>query len=246
MQDETEKTKPSRGIYLLPNLITTIALFCGFSSIIAALHHQFANAALGVYVAMIADLLDGRVARLTGTESDFGAEYDSLSDMVSFGIAPALLIYTWSLDNLGHYGWLIAFVYAAAGALRLARFNTQDDHTTDFQGLSIPAAAGLLVGLVWVFHNKGNLLAHDILGAVITVLAALLMVSSVPYSSFKQFNFRRKAPFIAIVLVILLFVVISLDPPGVIFGGFALYALSGPAMFLVNKFRKKKANIPAD
>lgn len=128
MSEELEKSKPSRGIYLIPNFITTLGLFGGFSSIVAAMHAHFTMAALGVYLAMIADMLDGRAARLTNTQSEFGAQYDSLADVISFGVAPALIIYSWSLVSLGKVGWLVAFIFAAAGALRLARFNTQDDH----------------------------------------------------------------------------------------------------------------------
>lgn len=226
-----------RGIYLLPNLFTTAGLFAGFYAIVAAMKGFFDAAAIAIFIAMIMDALDGRVARLTNTQSAFGAEYDSLSDLASFGVAPALVVYSWSLESLGKLGWLAAFVFAAAGALRLARFNTQV-HTMDkryFQGLPIPAAAGFIASMVWLgveYAIPGGSIV--ILVALLTILVAALMVSNVRYHSFKQVDLKGKVPFVAILLVVLIFVGISLDPPKVLFLIFFCYALSGPILTLWN------------
>lgn len=223
------------GIYLLPNLFTTAALFSGFYAIVAAMQEKFAAAALAIFIAMVLDMLDGRIARMTNTQSEFGAEYDSLADLVSFGLAPALLMYQWGLDTLGKSGWLAAFIYTAAAALRLARFNTQAA-TADkafFQGLPSPAAAALLAGTVWVFTD------YDIDGErlnflifFLTISAGLLMVSNVRYRSFKDLDLKGKVPFVRVLFVVLLFVLVSIDPPQMLLLSFALYALSGPALTL--------------
>lgn len=230
--------KPRRGIYLLPNLFTTAALFAGFYAIIAAQKGQFSLAAIAIVVAMVLDGMDGRVARMTNTQSDFGAEYDSLADMVSFGVAPALIVYEWSLYHVGELatgwsqvGWLAAFLYVACTGLRLARFNTQIGKTDKrfFQGLASPSAAVVMVGMVWFSRDLG-ISGRDlmILAFAVTIATGLLMVSNIPYYSFKEFGSGRRVPFIALVAVVLLFVFTSIDPPKVIFSGFALYALSGP------------------
>lgn len=235
--EEDAKQKGRRGIYLLPNLFTTAGLFAGFYAIVAAMKGVFDLAAIAIFVAMIMDSLDGRVARLTNTQSAFGAEYDSLSDLASFGIAPALVVYSWSLNALGKLGWLAAFIYAAAGALRLARFNTQIGIADKryFQGLPIPAAAGVIASLVWLgsdYAIPGTGVA--ILIGSITVLAALLMVSNIRYHSFKHVDLKGRVPFVAILVIVLIFVAISLDPPKVLFLLAFGYAISGPILTLWN------------
>lgn len=247
MSDQNSRTR-SKGIYLLPNLITTGGLFAGFYAIIAAMRGDFSYAALAIYGAMLMDGLDGRVARLTNTQSEFGAEYDSLADVVSFGIAPSLVAYSWGLMSLGKPGWLAAFFYAAATALRLARFNVKSDEeggaSDFFQGLPSPAAGGLIAGMVSVAYEYGvpGLKLWD-LAAVVTVLTAILMVSNVPYYSFKHFHLRGKVPFIALLAVLVGIVFISLDPPQVIFGVFALYVISGPLYVLKNWIMSKRQKI---
>jgi CDP-diacylglycerol---serine O-phosphatidyltransferase len=234
-----------RGLYLLPNLFTTAALFAGFYAIVAAINGRYQSAAISIFVAMLLDGMDGRIARLTNTQSDFGAEYDSLSDMVSFGVAPALVAYQWSLVAWGKLGWLAAFLYTSAAALRLARFNTQIG-TADkrfFQGLASPSAAALLAGLVWLCDDHG--LTHGAVLAplifLLTVSAALLMVSNVRYYSFKGLDFKGRVPFVRGLMVVFAFVFISLYPSGVLFGAFLLYALSGPVLTLIQLRRHRAA-----
>ena len=232
-----------RGIYLLPNLFTTGCLFSGFYAIVAAMGGRFEAAAVAIFVAMILDGLDGRVARLTNTQSAFGAEYDSLADMVSFGLAPALVVYVWALSGLGKLGWLGAFIYTAGTALRLARFNTQVGRADKryFQGLASPAAAAVVAGMVWVGHDyQATGLSISILAAVVTVCIGLLMVSNVRYRSFKDLDLKGKVPFVAILAVVLVFVLISLDPPQVLLAGFGVYAISGPVGTLLS-LRKRRA-----
>ncbi|MCB1926283.1 MAG: CDP-diacylglycerol--serine O-phosphatidyltransferase [Gammaproteobacteria bacterium] len=243
---EHERPKRARGIYLLPNLFTTAALFAGFYAVLAAMNDQFEKAAIAVFVAMILDGLDGRVARLTNTQTAFGAEYDSLSDMVAFGLAPSLVMYEWGLHFLGKLGWLAAFIYTAGAALRLARFNSQLD-TADkryFTGLPSPSAAAILAGFVWVaFDNTltGEAFAWPAL--VMTAGAGLLMVSNIRYHSFKQIDLRGKVPFVVVVAVMLAFAVILTEPPMVLFGLFFAYTLSGPLLALKRKMSKPA---PAD
>lgn len=225
-----EKKKPRRGIYLLPNLFTTGCLFSGYYAIVKAMAGNFENAAVAVFVAMILDGLDGRVARLTNTSTAFGVQYDSLADMVSFGLAPSLIIYEISLHNLGKLGWLVAFVYAACAALRLARFNTQVG-TADkrfFQGLPSPAAAAVVTGLVW-FSVDYKLSGEDIkwVALLLTLMAGLVMVSNFRYYSFKQIDLKGKIPFITVLVIVLVFVLVSLDPPQTLFAGFLIYMFSG-------------------
>jgi CDP-diacylglycerol--serine O-phosphatidyltransferase len=220
-----------RGIYLLPNLFTTAALFAGFYAIVQAMNQRFDQAAVAIFIAMVLDGLDGRVARLTRTQSAFGAEYDSLSDMVCFGAAPALIMYEWALKSLGRLGWIAAFVYCAGAALRLARFNTNIGVVDKrfFQGLPSPAAAALCAGLVWVIDDFRIERAEVIIGiaCVITVFAGLTMVSNVPFYSFKDINLRRSVPFWAILLIVLGLIVISTNPPVILFLLFVAYGLSG-------------------
>ncbi|MGA7802327.1 MAG: CDP-diacylglycerol--serine O-phosphatidyltransferase [Gammaproteobacteria bacterium] len=253
---ETESQEPRRrkGIYLLPNLLTTAGLFAGFYAIVAAMSEHFGPAAVAIFVAMIMDGLDGRVARLTNTQSDFGVQYDSLSDLVCFGLAPALVMYEWALRDMSGFGWawaklgwLAAFIYAAGTALRLARFNTQVG-TADkryFQGLPSPSAAAVLAGLVWVGSDMGIPGAEMIVpGFVLTVLMGLLMVSNIRYHSFKEIDFRNRVPFVAVLMVVLAFVLTSVDPPKVLFSVFLGYALSGPILTLwgLRKRRQERAN----
>jgi len=233
-----------RGIYLLPNLFTTAALFAGFYAIVQAMNGNFESSAVAVFIAMVLDGLDGRVARLTGTQSEFGAEYDSMSDMVSFGVAPALIVYEWALKEMDQWGWIIAFIYCACAALRLARFNTNIEVVDKrfFQGLPSPAAAALIAGLVWVMINfqvQGN----DIkwLACIVTLFAALTMVSNIPYYSGKEINLRRRVPFFTVLLLVLFFfVLIPSHPPLVLFFLFAAYAFSGYFVKLWRFGRSKK------
>ena len=229
-----------RSIYLLPNLFTTGALFAGFYAIVQAMNGKFEFAAVAVFIAMVLDGLDGRVARMTRTQSEFGAEYDSLSDMVSFGVAPSLLMYEWAFRELGKVGWFAAFIYCAGTALRLARFNTNHD-TFDkrfFQGLPSPAAAALVAGFVWVMNDYG-IAGADIrwVAVALTLFAGLSMVSNIRFYSFKDFNMRKSVPFIAIFLLALFFILISSYPPGVLFLLFFGYAISGYVSWLYG-FRK--------
>jgi CDP-diacylglycerol--serine O-phosphatidyltransferase len=231
-----------RGIYLLPNLFTTGALFAGFYAIVQAMNGHYEHSAVAIFIAMVLDGLDGRVARLTHTQSEFGAEYDSLSDMVSFGVAPSLVIYEWALKGLGKWGWFAAFIYCAATALRLARFNTNIDVVDKryFQGLPSPAAAALVAGFVWVMHDYG-IDGESIhwYAAVLAVFAGLSMVSNLPFYSFKDFNMRKSVPFVAIFLAALFFIVISSYPPGMLFGLFMCYALSGYVMWVWRRRHKQ-------
>ena len=221
---------PRRGIYLLPNLFTTAALFAGFFSIVQAMNQRYELAAQAIFVAMVLDGLDGRVARLTRTQSAFGAEYDSLSDMVSFGAAPALVVYEWALKGMDKLGWLAAFVYCVGAALRLARFNTQLEVADKryFQGLPSPAAAALVAGLVWVMVDRG-IAVYDIRWFVwaVTIFAGLTMVSTLKYYSGKNINLKKSVPFVVLFLLVLGFVLISYQPAFVLFGLFVAYALSG-------------------
>lgn len=222
-----------RGIYLLPNLFTSAALFGGFFAIVQAMNGRFELAAVAIFVAMVLDGLDGRVARLTHTQSAFGAEYDSLSDMVSFGVAPALIAYVWALRGLGKLGWVASFVYCVGAALRLARFNTQLEVADKryFQGLPSPAAAALIAGLVWVMTEYGVDGAKvRWLAFVVTLFAGLTMVSNIRYYSGKDINLRRSVPFMVVFLIAMSFVLIAYSPPEMLFTAVALYALSGYVM----------------
>lgn len=230
-----------RGIYLLPNLFTTAALFAGFYAIVQAMNGKFEYAAVAIFIAMILDGLDGRVARLTHTQSEFGAEYDSLSDMVSFGVAPSLIIYEWALKGLGKWGWFAAFIYCAGTALRLARFNTNIEvvDKNNFQGLPSPAAAALVASFVWVMldnHFSGQEVRWY--ACALTIFAGITMVSNIRYYSFKSVNMRKSVPFIVIFLFALFFIFISVDPPSMLFLLFLCYCLSGYVMHLWS-LRKK-------
>lgn len=242
METTSPKKNRRRGIYLLPNLFTTAALFSGFYAITSAMNNQFEIAAIAIFIAMVLDGLDGRVARLTNTQSAFGAEYDSMADMISFGAAPALVMYAWSLSTLGKAGWVAAFVHAAGAALRLARFNTQLD-TQDkryFQGLPSPSAAAILAGFIWVavkYEVPLESLHYVALGLSITT--GLLMVSNFRYSSFKDINLHGRVSFLWAILVMLLFALLYTNTPLVLFIIFALYAISGPVLTLVGRRRRR-------
>lgn len=231
---EMEK-KRHRGIYLLPNLFTTAGLFAGFYAIIAAMNGRFEAAVIAVFIAMFMDGLDGRIARLTNTQSDFGKEYDSLADMVSFGVAPALVMYTWALAPLGKVGFAAAFMYAAGAALRLARFNTQVGIADKryFQGLASPAAAALLVSFVW-WGDDAGWARQDLswIAAFLSVSAGILMVSTVRYSSFKDLDLKGTVPFFKMLLVVAAFVLVAMDPPRMIFLIVFGYAAFGVGMTL--------------
>ena len=241
--DELVSNKPTkrRGIYVIPNGLTTLALFAGFYAVIAAINGQFSEASMAIFIAMVLDGLDGRVARMTNSQSEFGAEYDSLADMVSFGVAPALIVYTWSLSSLPELGWIVSFIYVAGAALRLARFNTHVGSADKryFQGLASPAAAGFLVGFVWLCHE------HSISGAslsylviAMTIISGLLMVSNVKYRSFKDLDLKNKVPFFVVLIMVLIFVTIVYQPPLVLFSIFTLYTFSGIVGFIIRKFKK--------
>lgn len=235
-----------RGIYLLPNLFTTAALFSGFYAIVSAMDGNFANASIAIFVAMVLDGLDGRVARLTNTQSAFGAEYDSLSDMVAFGVAPALVVFSWSLADLGKVGWVFAFIYVAGAALRLARFNTHvgDEDKRFFTGLASPSAAGLVAGMVWALSDFG-VDGGDIsfLVGLLTALAGLMMVSNVRYYSFKDLDLKGRVPFFVILLVVLVLAVIASDPSRILWLIFIAYSLSGPLQALW-RWRQKQKSTP--
>lgn len=244
------KTPPRKGIYLLPNLLTTGAMFAGFYAVVAAMQGKFEAAAVAVFVAMILDGLDGRVARMTNTQSEFGAQYDSMADLISFGVAPGLVMYQWALVHLqssgaawGKAGWLAAFVYVACAALRLARFNVQIGKVDKrfFVGLPSPASAALMVGMVWVFHDLDVTGRNVQIPALFLTLAAgLLMVSNVSFYSFKDFDLRNRVPFVAVLVVLLVFALTTIDPPKVLFGVFLLYALSGPVLWAWRRWRRLK------
>ena len=219
-----------RGIYILPNLFTTGALFAGFYAIVQAMNGAYEQAAVAVFVAMVLDGLDGRVARMTKTQSAFGAEYDSLADMVSFGAAPALIVYEWAQRGMGKFGWMAAFLYCAGAALRLARFNTtlETGDKRYFQGLPSPAAAALVAGFIWVMGDLG-VAGPDVawLAAPLTIFAGVTMVTSVKFHSFKDINLRKSVPFVVVAAFALALALISSYPPGWLFGFFLVYALSG-------------------
>jgi CDP-diacylglycerol--serine O-phosphatidyltransferase len=234
-----------RGIYLLPNLFTTASLFSGFYAIVQAMNGHFETAAIAIFVAMVLDGLDGRIARLTHTQSEFGAQYDSLSDMVSFGAAPALVMYVWALKDLGKLGWIAAFVYCAGAALRLARFNTNIDVIDKryFQGLPSPMAAAMLAGLVWVFDDLGidRELWLSIIAWVFTMYAGITMVTNVPFYSFKEFNVKRAVPFWVVAVFAAGLAIISLKPSIVLFLMVFAYGVSGYVLWSMGKRAKSAA-----
>ncbi len=237
-----------RGIYLLPNLFTTGALFFGFYAIVASMNDQFSAAAIAIFVAMMLDGLDGRVARFTNTQSEFGEQYDSLSDIVAFGVAPAIVVFNWDLDTFGKIGWVATFMYVAGTALRLARFNVQIDVVSKhyFIGLPCPSAAAVVAGFIWVV-DRFALMNHfvGVFSAILIALLGLLMVSNFPYYSFKVLDVKGKVPFFVILLIVLVFTIIAIQPAIVLLSIFMLYALSGPVLWLWRLYKKsarKSAN----
>jgi CDP-diacylglycerol--serine O-phosphatidyltransferase len=254
VEPDSNRTRSPRGIPLLPNMITTAGLFAGFYAIVAAMNGRFEAASIAIFVAMIMDGIDGRVARLTKTQSEFGVQYDSLSDMVCFGVAPALVMYEWSLQAMisvgwAKLGWLAAFIFTAGAALRLARFNAQTSTAEKryFKGLPSPSAAGVLAGFIWVGVDLGVTGTQLVYPAfVLTVLTGLLMVSNVRYYSFKEFDFKNRVPFVTILVVVLVYVFASIDPPKVLFSGFLLYALSGVMLTLLQLRSARKARKQAE
>jgi CDP-diacylglycerol---serine O-phosphatidyltransferase len=243
---EGGRTVRRQGIYLLPNLFTTGALFAGFYSIIAAMRGDFESASIAIFFAMVFDGLDGRIARLTNTSSKFGAEYDSLADMVSFGVAPALVMFSWALGDVGKFGWSATFIYVACAALRLARFNTRIDKADKnvFTGLASPAAAAVVASTVWVCHDEGwvgEALPHElsILVGFLTALLGFLMIANFPYNSFKGIDFRGRVPFVVMIAVIFVFGLVTVDPPRIFLLAFLVYAASGPVMQVIS-WRKRR------
>lgn len=260
MTDPTAANEPTqprprnRGVYLLPNLFTTAVLFSGFYAIVAAADGNFDRAGIAIFIAMLCDGLDGRIARWTGTQSDFGKEYDSLSDMVAFGVAPAIVAYQWGVARIAEYGtvwervgWLATFFYAASAALRLARFNARAA-TADkryFEGLPSPSGAAVLAGFVWMMADRelDGLVALSLAFAV-ALIAGALMVSRFAYLSGKDFNWRRRVPTAALLLVPLSFLVVGSSPPEMLFGTFSLYALSGPVTWLWRRLFRARRAVP--
>lgn len=235
-----------KGIYLLPNMITTSALFCGFYAIVMSLNVDFKQSTIAIFIGMVLDSLDGRVARLTRTQSEFGAQLDSLSDMVTFGVAPALVAYEWSLKGMGRIGWVAAFVFCACAALRLARFNTNIAIVDKrfFQGLPSPSAAAIVAGFIWLMDDMniaGN--QYEWLCWAITLVAGLTMVTNIPFYSFKDMKMHKSVPFIIAIALVLILVAISFDPPKALFGIFVVYGLSGYVVYVWHKIKGKPVSI---
>jgi CDP-diacylglycerol--serine O-phosphatidyltransferase len=254
--DDAEATqaprKRRRGIYILPNLFTLGALFGGFYAVVMAMNGRFENACIGIFCAAVLDSLDGRVARMTNTQSAFGEQMDSLSDMVSFGAAPGLIVYEWALKGLGKAGWIAAFVYCACAALRLARFNTNIGIVDKrfFQGLPSPAAAALVIGFIWVLDDAGyrgvaSMQTLPWITFAVTLYAGLTMVTNVPFWSFKDISMKRSVPFIAIVAIAMGIAIVTIHPPLVLFGLFCVYGLSGYAVYAWRKSKGKPVSVIA-
>lgn len=238
--------KRPKGIYVLPNLVTLAALFGGFYSIVMAINGRFDLAAMGIFCAMVLDSLDGRVARMTNTQSAFGEQMDSLADMVSFGAAPALISYVWALNGLGRWGWFAAFVYCSCAALRLARFNVNTAKVDKryFQGLPSPAAAALIAGFIALCTDwglKGANLAWSTFS--IALYSGLTMVTNVPFYSFKDISMKKSVPFVVIVLIALGIAVVNIDPPSVVFGAFVVYGLSGYVVYVWRKLKGLQTSV---
>ena len=254
LPDDVPPRKRRKGIYILPNLFTLAALFGGFYSVVMAMNARFDLAALGVFAAMILDSLDGRVARMTNTQSAFGEQMDSLSDMVSFGAAPALIAYTWSLKDLGRWGWIAAFVYCSCAALRLARFNVNTGVVDKrwFQVLPSPAAAALVAGFIWLVNEWGKRGGEVLylswtqitwVTFAFTLYAGLTMVTNAPFYSFKDIQMKKSVPFAVIVLIALGIAVINIHPPTVLFGLFVVYGLSGYVVYAWRKAKGQQASV---
>ena len=249
---ETPPRSRRKGIYILPNLFTLAALFGGFYAIVMAMNGKFEQAAIGVFCAMVLDSLDGRVARMTNTQSTFGEQMDSLSDMVSFGAAPALIAYEWALKGIGKPGWIAAFVYCSCAALRLARFNTNLAVVDKrfFQGLPSPAAAALVMGFIWLMDNQGyeggkegSWLMWTTFG--VTLYAGLTMVTNVPFYSFKDVSFKKSVPFIVIVAIALAIAIINIHVPAALFSLFMFYGISGYGVYIWKRMKGKPVSMIA-
>lgn len=243
LPSDDKDNKPNRGIYLLPNAFTTANLFAGFYAVVQAMNGRFEVAAIAIFLAMVFDGMDGRVARLTNTQSAFGEQYDSMADIISFGVAPAFVMYVWALQDLGRWGWLAAFVFVVGAALRLARFNTNIAVVDKrfFQGLPSPAAAALIAGFVWLAVDNKLRIADGPMAwcaFALTIYAGVAMVSNAPFYSGKSFALGRSVPFWVMLLFVLLFVFVSSDPPIVLFGLFVIYGLSG---WVIMGWRWRKA-----
>lgn len=237
---ENGKKVRRKGIYLLPNLFTTSALFAGFFSVVAGINGDFTAAAVAIFIAMVLDGLDGRVARLTNTQSAFGAEYDSLSDMLSFGVAPALVAFTWILQDIGKTGWVVAFLYVACAALRLARFNVQIGSVDKkwFIGLPSPSAAAFVAASVWTFHSfDAEAFGFKLLMMIVVAAAGILMVSNIRYYSFKDIDLKGPVPFVVLLAIVLGFVVISVEPSVMLLLLFGAYVASGPTLAIMRKMK---------
>jgi CDP-diacylglycerol--serine O-phosphatidyltransferase len=245
-ESHSETRKRAKGIYMVPNMITLAALFGGFYAIVMAMNGRFELATVALFLSMVLDSLDGRVARMTNTQSAFGEQMDSLSDMVSFGAAPALVAYIWTLSTLGRWGWIAAFVYLACAALRLARFNVNTGVVDKryFQGLPSPAAAALVAGFIWLMTDL-EIPSGDVTWAMfaITLFAGLTMVTNVPFYSFKDLSVKKSVPFAAIVLVALGIAVINIHPPTVLFSLFMIYGLSGYAIYVWRKAKGRPTSV---
>jgi CDP-diacylglycerol---serine O-phosphatidyltransferase len=238
---EDGKKVRRKGIYLLPNLFTTSALFAGFFAVVAGINGDFTAAAVAIFIAMVLDGLDGRVARMTNTQSAFGAEYDSLSDMLSFGVAPALVAFTWILQDIGKTGWVVAFLYVACAALRLARFNVQIGSVDKkwFIGLPSPSAAALVAASIWTFHTlDAEAFGFKLLMLLIVAAAGVLMVSNIRYYSFKEVDLKGPVPFVVLLAIVLGFVVISMQPSVMLLLLFGAYVASGPVMAVMRKMKQ--------
>ncbi|WP_249978446.1 CDP-diacylglycerol--serine O-phosphatidyltransferase [Vreelandella olivaria] len=235
---EDGKKVRRKGIYLLPNLFTTSALFSGFFAVVAGINGEFTSAAVAIFIAMVLDGLDGRVARMTNTQSAFGAEYDSLADMISFGMAPALVAFTWILQDIGKTGWVVAFLYVACAALRLARFNVQIGSADKkwFIGLPSPSAAALVAASVWTFNSfDADAVGFKLLMLLVVAAAGILMVSNIRYYSFKDLDFKKPVPFVVLLAVVLGFVMISVEPSLMLLLLFGAYVASGPVLAVMRK-----------
>ena len=241
------RDRARRGFFLLPNLITSAALFAGFYGMVASTNGHYIAAGMAIIAAMVLDTMDGRVARFTGTQSEFGAQYDSLSDMAAFGVAPALLVFSFTLSDLGNLGWAVTFIYMACAALRLARFNTDSD-LKSFTGLASPAAAAILATSVWILHESDPLAGNELVVryglAILTLAVGLLMVSPFRYLSPKAVDLRRRVPFVALVGIVLTFAVVLAEPPRVLLVLFAVYAASGPISAVFRYWRRRRRKEP--
>lgn len=236
-----------RSIYILPNLFTTANLFCGFYAVVQAMNGNYEYSAIAIFIAMLLDGVDGRVARMTHTQSEFGVEYDSLCDMLSFGAAPALVMYEWALRGMGKLGWIAAFIYCAGAALRLARFNTNVGVVDKrfFQGLPSPAAASLIAGMVWVMNDFGWTGEElRVYACALTIFAGLTMISNVPYWSGKEINLRKSVPFIVVAAIAIFFALTAFYPPGVLFALFLVYAASGYVLLVLRFSQRNKTPAP--